>query len=267
MCTEEGLATGLCLVILVATLSGTISCSRKSLGRQSAATIILNHEHDRYGAECDMTFLKRPQTESLKEISAKIGYQLGDSICSVSVEATGISLTSENTRDVVFTETTTYDVKKVAALSEFVEGLFARLSQLHASANPDQTDSFATEIVDPANQEKYYLDDRLTSKRAAEDFAKTAKMTIHHVWDNLPPGLARLEGAKDAPRVQTNRVAHLQLFDDGWRLLSVSPPPEPAVDPAGLSPVVTRRIKKGAERFARELEESDRVINEYLQRR
>jgi hypothetical protein len=57
--------------------------------------------------------------------------KLGKSICTYSVDVTGISLTSEVVRQVVFTETKTYDVAKLAALKSFVDGLFARLSTLH----------------------------------------------------------------------------------------------------------------------------------------
>jgi hypothetical protein len=232
-----------CLIIFGAALSGETSCSRRSLDRPLAAALILRHEQGRYSEECDVTFLAKAQENnwgaSVSDLRAKIGAQLGRSLCVFSVEVTGIALTSDSTRDVVFSETKSYDEAKVSALSAYVDALFARISALSVQAVPSDYPAlfgYYLAVADPSDGQEYLLDYTSRSAESAKEHAKIKQLTIGDVWDNMPSGLARHKQAHSVPTVRTHRTGTLQLFDDGWRVLAISPAP-PAINSGNLPPV------------------------------
>jgi hypothetical protein len=112
-------------------------------------------------------------------VNANIGRQLGQSLCSHNVEVTGIALASENTRDVVFTETTTYDQVKLHAISDYVQALFARLSILPiqpVAVKPASREfRYESAVVDPSDGRRYLVGLTLLPKREAEERARTTK--------------------------------------------------------------------------------------------
>jgi hypothetical protein len=186
---------------------------------------------------------------------------MGKSICAYTVDVTGISLTSEAVREVVFTETRTYDVAKLAGLTSSVGALFARLFPLPVEAVADKTlcpdknprcSQYHFAVIDPADGTSFVLDrtirggvQHMQQSSREEDvcscysavFPETAsraararKLTIDDVWAGIPSGLARHRQFESqlTAEFEWRRVATLQLFDDGWRVLDISPPPRDA---------------------------------------
>ena len=238
-------------VSLIAILIG-ISCSRKDLSRPLAAQLILHHEQERYSDECTVDFLASPDAKDQPPGVLALHSTLGASICAYTVDVTGISLTSEAVREVVFNETKDYDATKLAALTSFVDTLFARLSALPVEAVADTTfcrdknpkcSQYHFAVIDPIDGEECVLDSmsktagvKLLSRSSPCDClgaviretavreARTKHLTIDDVWAHIPTGLYRHRQRDATPTVTVARVARLQLFDDGWRVLDISPP-------------------------------------------
>lgn len=196
--------------------------SRRPLDRQLATTLILSHEENRYGEACRVSFQLDDDKRgvSLSDLRTAIGAQLGDSICSYSVLVNGIALTTETTRSVVFTETRTYDMAKAQVLLAYVNAIFARMSVQPIRAAPDVTPSLRRlVVVDPLNGRSFFLG--IVADDEVGDHLKRRKLKIDDVWDELPPELADHRHWWPQSPVKYNRIADVQLFDDGWRVTTV----------------------------------------------
>ena len=254
--TEEGRAVPLgpsrvaIVLCLIALLVGT-SCSRRDLSRPFAAQLIMHHEQERYDERCAMDFLASPEVKDPDLL--RLRTKLGTSVCAYAVEVVGISLTSQTVRDVVFVETKTYDKTKLTVLSAYVDSLYARLSVLPVQAVADASQcreknrrcsKYHFVVVDSSNggeipvagailgsvQEAWACDCYWSVfLETARQAARTKKLTVGDVWASLPSGLSRHQYAQEVVdrsgnRDSAQRVARFQLFDDGWRVLDVSPP-------------------------------------------
>jgi hypothetical protein len=227
----------------------------------------MRHEKERYSDECAIAGdfdafgmgFSTPAPAVKDPNLLRLRTTLGTSICAYTVAVTGVSLTSEAVRDVVFTETKSYDRAKLAALSAYVGSLFARLAALPVQAVPDASwckdenprcSNYHFAVIDPTDGGEFVLEGlrlrglesgiqsisqssqelwacncglgavfRETAIRAAQG----TKLTVDDVWANLPFGLSRHRHASDASADnQETVVARFQLFDDGWRVLDVS---------------------------------------------
>lgn len=241
---------------IAACLVGT-SCSRGSLSRSLAQKSILDHEHDRYSAECAVDFsdVKDPSLLALRP-------KLGTSMAAFTVKIARIAITSETTRDAVFWETKTYDVAKLAALEAWADSLYARLSAEPVQAvaerrSSDQKNprcsSYHFAVVDPvsgwrvdiASKNAFYQwseaeidgacrpgDDMFVE--TAQKAAKTVKLSKDDFWQSVPYSLSQHLGLHPPSNLKvvddakgnfagwsSLRVAHFQLFDDGWRITDI----------------------------------------------
>jgi hypothetical protein len=220
--------------------------------------LIVDHEHDRYSAECaaDFSGVKDPSLLALRP-------KLGTSMAAFTVEVVRIAITSETTRDAVFWETKTYDVAKLAALNAWADSLYARLSAQPVEAvaeerwsgqkNPRCT-SYHFAVVDPISG--WRVD--IASKKAryqwsesevdgacgygtgdmfvetARRAAKTVELSKDDFWGSLPYSLSQHLGLHPPGNYKmvddgkgnfagwiSPRMAHFQLFDDGWRIVDI----------------------------------------------
>lgn len=227
-----------CTVVLICGALIGVSCSQ-SLNRSSAGRLIREHERERYVEECATDFLDSSEMRlpGLLALSTK----LGGSICTHDIDVVGISLTSDTARDVDFTETRIYDGAKLAALSAYVNSLFAQLSALPVQAIADtkracslknrKCSQYRFAVIDPSAHTEFPTTDQYVSADSlAEDeacecgvFWETAKRaatgkryTIDNLWNNsIPSGLSQHRYLKT---FSAQRIAHFQLFDDGCDL-------------------------------------------------
>lgn len=210
------------------------------MSRTLAAELIRHHEQGRYDDDCSVGFLKSSTIKESPGINSgaasflDLRAKLGQSLCTYSVVVTGISLTSETTRDVVFAKTRTYDAAKLVVLSGYVDALFARLYTLPVQALRSEWSTgwdptYDVVVIDPSDGRKCLLGHGLTHlyEKEAKELARTRKLTIDDVWGGaVPSGLTRhrQQSPTSTVAVEAPRVARLQLFDDGWRVLDISPP-------------------------------------------
>jgi len=225
---------------LAACLAGT-SCSRSTLSRSLAQRLIVEHEHDRYRAECAVDFsdVKDPSLLALRP-------KLGTSMAVITVEVVRIAITYETTRDAVFWETKTYDVAKLAALNAWADALYARLSAQPVQALAEERSSYQKNprcsayqfaVVDPitgwrvdlsSKKARYEWSDREVDGacgygvdmflETAQRAAKTVSLSKGDFWESLPYGLSQHLGLHPT---RSPRMANFQLFDDGWRIMDI----------------------------------------------
>jgi hypothetical protein len=215
-------------------LSVTAGCTKGNLSRETAAELIRGNDKERYDTICKVDYWKGEETQSewgvgFAELGTQLGAQLGEAICSCSIEVTGIALTSESTRDVVFHEKFVYDPSKAIALAAYVEKLAAHLVALPVQATRRDGGGYEVVVIEPTNGRKFLVSSSSHysgyNQEAAIKIAKTSKLTPGDVWNSIPMFLARHKGSAKPPmNWAIQRTARLQLFDDGWRVLSVSPP-------------------------------------------
>jgi len=153
------------LVALGLTLSLESSCSKRCLTHLFAADLSTRYERGCYDEDWNLEVLESPEIrrDGLSTLRGK----LGKSICAYAVEVTGISLTSEAVREVVFAETKIYDVAKLTTPTSFVDALIARRSPLPVEAVSDTTmcpdknsrcSQYHFVVIDPANGKELVLD-------------------------------------------------------------------------------------------------------------
>lgn len=241
-------------VSLAACLVGTL-CSRSNLSRSLAQRLIVDHEHDRFSAECAVDFsdVKDPSLLALQP-------KLGTSVAAFTVKVVRIAITSETTRDAVFLETKTYDVAKLDALEAWAALLYARLSTQPVQAvaeerssrekNP-RCSSYHFSVVDPisgwrvdlpSKRARYQLSLRELDEcsdldwfvETAKGAAKTVELSEDDFWGSLPYSLSQHLGLHPPAHFEvvhdttgkfagwsSPHVAHFQLFDDGWRIMDI----------------------------------------------
>jgi hypothetical protein len=149
-------------------------------------------------------------------------------MCLYSVDVTGISLTSENLRDAVFVEARAPDHAKWRLVSAYVDALFARLSVLPVQTirvgSTYRGFDYVLAVIDPKDGRKYLVEGQRETERESLRLAKTKKLGIEDVSQNLPFALSGLNGASNPGEclpMQKQGVAKLQLFDDGWRVIEI----------------------------------------------
>jgi hypothetical protein len=203
--------------------------------------LIVEHEHDRYRAECAVDFsdVKDPSLLALRP-------KLGTSMAVITVEVVRIAITSETTRDAVFWETKTYDAAKLAALNAWADALYARLSAQPVQALAEERSSYQKNprcsayqfaVVDPitgwrvdlsSKKARYEWSDREVDGacgygvdmflETAQRAAKTVSISKGDFWESLPYGLSQHLGLHPT---RSPRMANFQLFDDGWRIMDI----------------------------------------------
>lgn len=198
--------------------------------------MIRRHEQSHYDGVCGINYFGMQDTHT-QEVRA----MRGKSICSYSIDISGISITSDTARDVVFIETKLYDKSKLAIVKNYVDELFGRLARVPVEPVARATDwqqkdarcsdyDFVVRVPDSSHRivinkslSLAELDSCLGNSmfpETAAEHAKSIMLTKHDIWiNNLSPVLT--EPHETDP---TTRVAKMQLFDDGWRVMEIVPP-------------------------------------------